>query len=116
MQLDMMREQGLSAAVYTQTTDVEGEVNGLMTYDRAVVKIDPSWAKPLHDRLYGPVPTSREVVPTSEKSQQTWRFTFADPGVGLDRKRLRHHTWGRSGRRLLFGSVGRSIWLRCRRS
>lgn len=32
--------KGLSAAVYTQTTDVEIEVNGLMTYDRAVVKMD----------------------------------------------------------------------------
>ena len=32
--------QGVSAAVYTQTTDVEGEVNGLMTYDRQVVKMD----------------------------------------------------------------------------
>jgi beta-galactosidase/beta-glucuronidase len=31
---------GFSAAVYTQTTDVEVEVNGLMTYDRAVVKMD----------------------------------------------------------------------------
>ncbi len=35
-----MIEQGLSAAVYTQTTDVEIEVNGLMTYNRAVVKMD----------------------------------------------------------------------------
>ena len=32
--------QGVSAAVYTQTTDVEGEVNGLMTYDRKIVKMD----------------------------------------------------------------------------
>lgn len=32
--------KGVSAAVYTQTTDVEGEVNGLMTYDRKVVKMD----------------------------------------------------------------------------
>ena len=31
---------GCSAAVYTQTTDVEIEVNGLMTYDRKVIKID----------------------------------------------------------------------------
>ena len=36
---DLIR-QGLSAAVYTQTTDVETEVNGLMTYDRRVVKMD----------------------------------------------------------------------------
>lgn len=33
-------KQGVSAAVYTQTTDVEGEVNGLMTYDREVEKLD----------------------------------------------------------------------------
>ncbi len=32
--------KGLSAAIYTQTTDVEIEVNGLMTYDRAVIKMD----------------------------------------------------------------------------
>jgi beta-galactosidase/beta-glucuronidase len=30
---------GVSAAVYTQTTDVEGEVNGLMTYDRVITKM-----------------------------------------------------------------------------
>jgi hypothetical protein len=34
-------KKGLSAAVYTQTTDVEVEVNGLMTYDRALIKINP---------------------------------------------------------------------------
>ena len=32
--------KGFSAAVYTQTTDVEGEVNGLMTYDRKIMKMD----------------------------------------------------------------------------
>ena len=35
-----MAFQGFSAAVYTQTTDCETELNGLMTYDRAVVKMD----------------------------------------------------------------------------
>jgi beta-galactosidase/beta-glucuronidase len=36
----LIEQKGLSAAVYTQTTDVEIEVNGLMTYDRAMVKMD----------------------------------------------------------------------------
>ncbi len=36
----LIEEKGLSAAVYTQTTDVEIEVNGLMTYDRELVKMD----------------------------------------------------------------------------
>jgi hypothetical protein len=35
-------DRGLAAAVYTQTSDCEIEVNGLMTYDRAVVKLDPA--------------------------------------------------------------------------
>jgi hypothetical protein len=35
-------DKGLAAAVYTQTSDCEIEVNGLMTYDRAVVKLDPA--------------------------------------------------------------------------
>ena len=41
--LEMLKvfvQTGCAAAVYTQTTDVEGEVNGLMTYDRAVIKVD----------------------------------------------------------------------------
>jgi beta-galactosidase/beta-glucuronidase len=38
--LPLVDEKGLSAAIYTQTTDVEGEVNGLMTYDREMVKMD----------------------------------------------------------------------------
>lgn len=33
-------QKGFSAAVYTQTTDVEGEINGLMTYDRKVIKMN----------------------------------------------------------------------------
>ncbi|MCK4958433.1 MAG: glycoside hydrolase family 2, partial [Planctomycetes bacterium] len=51
-QIVEMKRKGLSAAVYTQTTDVEGEVNGLMTYDRDVIKIAPKKLKKLHDVLY----------------------------------------------------------------
>lgn len=38
-------DRGFSAAVYTQTTDVEGEVNGLMTYDRKEIKINEAAVK-----------------------------------------------------------------------
>ena len=34
-----LREQGLSGAVYTQVSDIEEEVNGILTYDRKVVKL-----------------------------------------------------------------------------
>ena len=36
----LIEQKGLSAAIYTQTTDVEVEVNGLMTYDRELMKMD----------------------------------------------------------------------------
>lgn len=43
---------GLSAAVYTQTTDVEGETNGLMTYDRKILKIPVEKLALFHRKLY----------------------------------------------------------------
>ncbi len=44
--------RGLAAAVYTQTTDVEIETNGLMTYDRQVIKIALEELKKMHEKLY----------------------------------------------------------------
>lgn len=41
--LYVLKYQGLCAAVYTQLTDVEIETNGLMTYDREIMKIDEDW-------------------------------------------------------------------------
>ncbi len=46
--------KGLSAAVYTQTTDVEVETNGLMTYDRKVIKMPAGRLKTIHSKLYNP--------------------------------------------------------------
>ena len=43
--------RGFAAAVYTQTTDVEGEVNGLVTYDREVVKVDVDRLHEVNRRL-----------------------------------------------------------------
>ena len=50
MLLDLVK-RGFSAAVYTQTTDVEGEVNGLTTYDREVIKIDVDRVREANERL-----------------------------------------------------------------
>ena len=51
-QIVEMRIRGLSGAVYTQTTDVEGEVNGLMTYDRKVIKVPVDTLYKMHSVLY----------------------------------------------------------------
>ena len=47
-----MIPMGLSAGVYTQTTDVEIETNGLMTYDRKVIKISEQELQKIHQKLY----------------------------------------------------------------
>lgn len=39
-QLLTLAQRGFAAAVYTQTTDVEGEINGVLTYDRERIKLD----------------------------------------------------------------------------
>lgn len=43
--------KGFSAAVYTQTTDVEIEVNGLMTYDRKVIKLDEAQLRRMNSSI-----------------------------------------------------------------
>lgn len=77
-----LRHRGLSAAVYTQTTDVEGEVNGLLTYDREVIKIDPELLRILHAPLYAAdSKTTKDIVTDSELKENEIQFTKNNPGV-----------------------------------
>ena len=49
--LDHLAKEWFVGAVYTQTTDVEIEVNGLMTYDRKVIKIDEDRIREVNKRI-----------------------------------------------------------------
>ena len=49
--LPHIRREGLTAAVYTQITDVEEELNGLMTYDREVLKIPEETLREINEQL-----------------------------------------------------------------
>jgi len=51
-ELEPLIRNGLSSAVYTQTTDVEIEINGYLTYDRKVEKMDAGKLKQAHTRLF----------------------------------------------------------------
>ena len=73
------RALGLAAAIYTQTSDVEGEVNGLMTYDRELVKFDEESVNALHRRIYEAEGVARPLVPTSEHAPQQWEFRLDAP-------------------------------------
>jgi hypothetical protein len=76
-----LQVMGLAAAVYTQTTDCEVEVNGLMTYDRAVTKLPIEPVAQAHKTLFGPLPTIKTLVPTAQTSPQLWSYTTHAPPV-----------------------------------
>jgi len=73
--LRLLIDKGLSAAVYTQTTDVEIEVNGLMSYDRKINKMGAENVAAINARLYKPLPKTTEVVPVG----QEWAYTTDAP-------------------------------------
>jgi hypothetical protein len=85
--------KGLSAAVYTQTTDVEVEVNGFMTYDREVIKLDPKKTAALHAKLHQPPPIEVVIVPTSQEKPQTWRYTTLKPSDGWEKPDFDDASW-----------------------
>ena len=58
-QLSDMVRLGYSAAVYTQTTDVEVEVNGLMTYDRKVIKMDEAALRETNLAVIASMPSAK---------------------------------------------------------
>jgi hypothetical protein len=77
--LRWLQADGLAAAVYTQLTDVEIEVNGMLTYDRAQVKTDSERVRAVNAALYRPLPRVEDVVPTSRGTPQIWRYTTSAP-------------------------------------
>jgi len=95
---------GLVAAVYTQTSDVEIEVNGLMTYDRAMIKMDTDKIRAAAEKLYLPPPIVTTVVPTSREDGQIWRYTTTEPARGWQRENFDDSDWeiGKGG----FGTEG----------
>ena len=48
LRLASLKARGVAAGVYTQSTDVEGEINGLLTYDREVFKLSPADLVEIH--------------------------------------------------------------------
>jgi hypothetical protein len=112
-QLHPLVGEGLAAAVYTQTTDVEVEVNGVMTYDRKVVKLGPE-ARQKNLTLFEPPPFLMPVVSTSREEGQTWRFSIDTPGEGWPEPDFSDSDWeegvGGFGTEGTPGAVVRTVW------
>ena len=71
---------GLNAAIYTQLTDVERECNGMVTYDRAVVKVDLKDIAAAFQGCLPPPPEFKMLSPTANKKAPVlWRYTTEKP-------------------------------------
>ena len=88
--------RGLCAAVYTQTTDVESEVNGLLTYDRAVLKPDEARVSAVNRSVRGAPPRVETLVPTSREHAQEWRVSRAAPPAGWTEPAFDDGAWERA--------------------
>jgi len=112
-QLRPLIGEGLAAAVYTQTTDVEVEVNGVMTYDREVVKLEEG-AQEIHRALYGPPPILKPVLASSSVEGQPWRYTLSQPLEGWTEPSYDDSWWsqgpGGFGTEGTPGSRVRTVW------
>jgi hypothetical protein len=105
---------GLSAAVYTQLTDVETEANGLLTYDRAVVKVDIERVAAVNRGDLSRVPQFQDVVPTARKEPIAWRYSLDQPASGWFKADFDDSKWKQGpagfGTRGTPGAIVRTEW------
>ena len=105
---------GLSAAVYTQTTDVETECNGLMTYDRAVIKPDVVKIADANRGVFPPPPEIKVLAPTAQKEAVVWSYTFEKPPANWFSPAFDASAWaegpGGFGTKGTPGSIVRTEW------
>ncbi len=120
---------GLSMAMYRQLNDVEGELDGLFTYDRAILKVDAARVK---QATSGDLDATYSVLETSDvkgdpqytpsggvanyfNQGHPYRFTFNDPGVGWEQPGFDDSSWSTAlapfGRGTVEGASYRSSWI-----
>jgi hypothetical protein len=112
-----LAQRGLAAAVYTQTTDVEGEVNGFATYDRKEIKFDLKRMTELNKKVIeaanSPVRVD-DVAPTSKKEPQTYSYTFDKPADGWEKPEFDAKAWktgpGGFGTAGTPGAIVKTVW------
>lgn len=107
-------DPGLSAAFYTQFSDVESEANGLVTYDRAVVKANPVLVRRALALLAGPPPRVTTLLAAAPDGASLWRTSEANPGPGWERPEFADAAWperpGGFGTSDTPGSLVRTPW------
>jgi len=109
----LQKEKGLWMSVYTQITDVEQECNGLMTYDRKILKVSPEQQAIMKAKIQRTVNyrykgVSTVVAAGDENSNIQWKYTTSEPASDWYTTDFAASGWksGNAG----FGGSGRTSW------
>ena len=110
---ELQKEKGLWMSVYTQITDVEQECNGILTYDRKVLKVSPAQQAALRANILRTVNSrykdATTIVPAGdEASSIQWKYTTTEPAADWFATDFDASSWktGNAG----FGGGGRTSW------
>ena len=110
---ELQKEKGLWMSVYTQITDVEQECNGLLTYDRKVLKVSPEQQAAMRANILRTIhcryKDGRTIVPAGdENSSIQWKYTTTQPAEDWYAADFNPAGWrtGYAG----FGPSGRTSW------
>ncbi|WP_207532104.1 sugar-binding domain-containing protein [Desertivirga arenae] len=95
---------GLSAAVYTEITDVEIELNGLLTYDREVIKGSIDKIRASNERAIKGNIYLRDILANAKSDAKIWKYSFSKPFSNWFSKEFNDQNWqsGKGG----FGKEG----------
>jgi glycosyl hydrolase family 2 len=90
----LREETGLDAGIYTQITDVETECNGLLTYDREVLKVDAEKVRAAN-LGNGPRFITRPLIASANDPGESpiWKYTFEKPADGWTRPDFDDSSW-----------------------
>ncbi len=110
---ELQQEKGLWMSVYTQITDVEQECNGILTYDRKVLKVSPAQQQMMRDKILRTINSRYKDVSTivpagDENSSIQWKYTTTEPAADWFTTDFAASGWktGSAG----FGGGGRTPW------
>ena len=110
---ELQKEKGLWMSVYTQITDVEQECNGIMTYDRKVLKVSPAQQESMRAKIERTVNSRYQDATTivaagDQNSNIQWKYTNTEPAEDWYTTDFDASSWktGYAG----FGGGGRTSW------
>ena len=111
---ELQQEKGLWMSVYTQITDVEQECNGILTYDRKVLKVSPAQQEAMRAKILRTVNSrykdAKTIVPAGdEASGIQWKYTLTEP-AGDDWYATDFDATGWRTGSAGFGGGGRTSW------